>query len=77
MGGRGMTTRRQVLCFVSAQAVGRTALRLVPPSLALLTPRQGHAWVQTALAVASVVSSMIAANNRSDGGLSAVLSANC
>jgi hypothetical protein len=76
MGGRGMTTRRQVLCFASAQAVGRTALRLVPPSLALLTPRQGHAWVQTALAVASVVSSMIAANNRSDGGLSAVLSAN-
>ena len=48
----------------------------VSTSALLLAPAPARAWVMAALAVAGIIAGLIAANNRSDGGAMALLTAN-
>jgi hypothetical protein len=70
---------RRGLLRGSVSVIGLRALPrafLTPGPLLLLTTQQAQAWVQVAIAVAATVAGMVAAHNRGDGGVGAMLSAN-
>jgi hypothetical protein len=58
----------------AARTLPRAVLGATP--ILFLDTQPAQAWVMAAVAVASTVAGMIAANNRGDGGLGAMLSAN-
>lgn len=69
-------TRRGFLKGSTASIINSRALPLSAFAVSALTPLDAKAWVAAALAAAGAVAGMIAAHNRGDGGLSAMLTAN-